>query len=152
VRTPWGPRCRRRSRGASSVLVIAVLVLLGSLTVHLVGLVGSVNSGYAMAFNVVRAGQAAESGVEWGRYRILIDKAPCVGAQNVVLPGSLSSYAVTLRCDMGGTEPGKATQYRLTATACNLPMAGSCPNASINPGHDYVEQRATALVDLPLPP
>ncbi len=144
-------RARRRSRGASSMLVIAVLVLLGGLTVYVVGLVSSVNNGYAMEVNLMRANQAAEAGLEWGRYRLLINNAPCAATQNVLMPGSLSPYTVTLRCTQGGTDsPPNFIQYRLTATACNLPQGGgTCPNTSINPGPDYVERQVTALVDHP---
>lgn len=142
--------CRQRSRGASSVLVIAVLVLLGGLTTYVVGMVSSVSNGYAMEVNLMRAGQAAESGLEWGRYRLLVNNAPCAAAQNVAMPGSLSPYTVTLRCTMGGIDsPPNFIQYRLTATACNLPLGNTCPNTSANPGPDYVERQVTVLVDHP---
>lgn len=145
-------RYRARSvRGASAVLVIAVLVLLGGLSVHVVGLVSSVNNGYAMEANLMRATQAAESGLEWARFRVLQSNQPCAPLQNVVMPGSLGPYTVTVRCIVGGTDftgpPATWTQYRLTVTACNLPSAGACPNTGLNPGNDYVERRASALIE-----
>ena len=141
----------RRMRGASAVLVIALLVLLGSLSVYVVGLVSSVNNGYTMEFNLMRASQAAESGLEWGRFRMMQNNVPCTAVQNVAMPGSLAPYTVTLRCTAGGADmagpPASLVQYRLTATACNIPLGGSCPNTSLNPGGDYVERQVSALVD-----
>ncbi|MES2886443.1 MAG: hypothetical protein V4739_00395 [Pseudomonadota bacterium] len=141
------------TRGASSVLIIAVLVLLGGLSTSVVSLVSSVNNGYAMEITLMRAGQAAESGLDWGRYRLLRNGAPCVDntAQNIVMPGSLEPYTVTLRCTTGEAQsPGQnppQMQYRLTATACNVPMAGLCPNTNPTPGADYVERRSTTIVE-----
>ncbi len=140
----------RRPQGASSLLVIAVLVLLGSLSVYVLGLVSSVSSGYAMEVNLTRAEQAALSGLEWGRYRMMQNNAPCTPTQNVALPGSLAPYTVTLRCVTGGADlgpPASVIQYRLTATACNVPLGGNCPNTSANPGSDYVARSVSALVD-----
>lgn len=144
-------RQRQPVRGASAVLVIALLVLLGSLSVYVIGLVSSVNNGYAMEVNLLRATQAAEGGLEWMRFRMLRNNAACTLVQNVVMPGSLGAYTVTVRCTTLGVDnsgpPASFIQYRVTATACNIPQAGSCPNNSINPGTDYVERRVTALVD-----
>lgn len=45
------------------------------------------------------------------------------------------------------TEAGNpVTIYRLTATACNQPAAGACPNPA--PGVDYVERLVQAAVEL----
>jgi MSHA biogenesis protein MshP len=141
----------RAARGASSLLVIAVMVLLGGLSVYVTGLVSSVSNGYAMEMNLARARQAAESGLEWGRYVMLQNGAACTAVQNVVMPGSLAPYTVTVRCSTGGADlagpPASFVQYRLSVTACNIPSGGNCPNTSIAPGSDYVERRLTALVD-----
>lgn len=140
----------RHTRGASSLLVIAVLVLLGSLSVYVLGLVSSVSNGYAMEVNLARAEQAALSGLEWGRYRMMQNNVPCLASQNVVLPGSLAPYTVTLVCNAGGADvgpPASIIQYRLTATACNIPAGGICPNNNANPGSDYVARSVSALVD-----
>lgn len=145
--------CHHRPRpiqGASSLLVIAVLVLLSGLSVHLVGLVSSVSSGYAMETQLSRAEQAALSGLEWGRYQMMQNNAPCTPNQNIALPGSLSAYTVSLTCNPGGTDlgpPASAVQYRLTATACNIPSAGRCPNTNASPGSDYVQRSVSALID-----
>ncbi len=140
----------RKMQGASSLLVIAVLVLLSGLSAHLLGLVSSVSSGYAMEAHLSRVEQAAHSGLEWGRYQMMQSSAPCTPSQNIALPGSLSSYTVTLACTPGGTDLGpplSALQYRLTSTACNIPSGGRCPNNNANPGSDYIERTVTGMID-----
>lgn len=145
------PQTQASQRGASSMLVIAVLVLLGSLTVYVAGLVSSVNNGLAMEVNLTRASQAAESGLDWGRYRVKVNNT-CNASQSIAMPASLSPYTVTVLCTRNNSTDGTIPriQYRITATACNLPLAGNCPNnTSISPGPDYVEWQVTALVDYP---
>lgn len=142
---------RRSQRGLSGLLVIAVLVMLGGLTTYSVGLVTSVHSGYARELSHSRARQAAAAGAEWGRYRINVPAAPaCAALQSInTLPGALRPYTVTVRCALVANVneapapfPPGINVYQITATACNLPVGGQCPNAVATA--DYVEATTTA--------
>jgi MSHA biogenesis protein MshP len=140
----------RGQRGFSAVMVIALLVLLGGLSVYAVGLVTSVLGGHARELSYARAALAAQAGLDWGRWRISAGAAPlCAAVQTLsALPGSLRPYAVTVRCSASGpyTE-GAATLrvYRIDASACNLPALGPCPSASTSA--DYVQASLTAQVE-----
>jgi len=140
---------RRRQRGLSGLLVIAVLVLLGGVSAYAVALVTSVHSGLARDISFARASQAAEAGLDWGRYRVTAGAvATCTAVQSInSLPGTLQPYTVTVLCTATGPylESGLPVRaYRITATACNVPLAGQCPNAAA--GADYVERTVTALI------
>jgi MSHA biogenesis protein MshP len=140
----------RGQRGLSSLLVIALLALLGGLTTYAVGLVTSVHGDLARELSFARATQAAEAGLDWGRFRISNGAAPqCAASQTLnALPGTLQAYRVTVRCVANGpyTESGQPRRiFRLTATACNLPAAGLCPNAVASA--DYVERTVSTLVE-----
>lgn len=137
-------------RGVSGVMVIAVLVLLGGLTSFAVGLVTSVQSSYARELSFARATQAAEAGLDWGRWRVTAAAVPtCSASQTLItLPGTLLPYAVTVRCTLSGTYlegPATVRMYQLNSTACNLPAGGQCPN-SVASG-DYVQATASAIVE-----
>ncbi len=141
---------RLRQRGVSGVMVIAVLVLLGGLTAFAVGLVTSVQSSYARELSFARAMQAAEAGLDWGRWRVTAVAVPaCSASQTLVtLPGTLLPYAVTVRCTLSGTYlegPATVRMYRLDSTACNLPAGGQCPNSLAS--SDYVQATASAIVE-----
>lgn len=140
----------RHQRGVSGVMVIAVLVLLGGLTTFAVGLVTSVQSSYARELSFARATQAAEAGLDWGRWRITAVPAPtCTAAQTLTtLPGTLLPYAVTVRCTLSGTfaeGPSTVRVYRIDSSACNLPAGGICPNPTAS--SDYVQATASAIVE-----
>jgi MSHA biogenesis protein MshP len=129
-------------RGMSALLVIAVLVLLGSVTAYAVRLVTTAHAGVARETAYTRAVAAARAGLDWGRYRLQVPPAAqCTPTQSIAtLPGTLAPYTVTVRCSAGAPrqESGATVRaYRLSATACNLPAGGQCPNAAAGP--DYVE-------------
>lgn len=139
----------RRQRGASSLVVVALVVILGGLTAHAVGLVTAQADSGTRALAHARATQAAEAGLDWARFRLLAVPAPvCTAAQTITtLPGSLQPYAVTVRCTAGPVvnEAGIAVrQWRVQASACSQPVGGQCPNAA--PGADYVERTLDTLV------
>lgn len=131
-------------------MVIAVLVLLGGLTAYTVGLVTSVQDSYARELSYARASQAAAAGLDWGRWRITAAALPtCAGAQTLTtLPGTLSPYAVTVRCTLSGSYQEAAATvriYRIDSTACNLPAGGPCPNPVAS--GDYVQASSSAIVE-----
>ena len=150
MRPQRSPRAATQNaqRGVSGIMVLAILVLLGGLSAYAVGLVTSVHSGYAAELSHARATQAAEAGLDWGRYRVSVPAvANCAAAQNLTLPSTLAPYRVTVRCTASAllTEGGVPLRvYRITATACNLPAAGACPNATASA--DYVERLLSAQV------
>ena len=140
----------RRQRGVSGVLILAVLMVLGAVMTYSIGLVTSVHSGFARELSAARATQAAEAGLDWGRFRISNGGAPlCAAALTLTtLPGTLQPYAVTVRCSLAGTytESGATVRrYSLSAAACNRLAAGTCPNPVAN--DDYVERRLTTLAE-----
>jgi len=139
-----------QQRGVSGVLVIAVLVVLSAIGTFAVGLVSSVHDGQARALSHTRAVQAAQAGLDWGRWRISSGgAATCSAPQTLTtLPGTLQPYVVTVRCTASGPHAeGAATVsvYRIDATACNRSGAGTCPAAA--PSADYVQASASALVE-----
>jgi len=141
-----------RQRGVSIISAILLIVLLTGLgaVIVAVGQVQSAAAGLDVAGS--RAGHAAQAGIEWGKYQVLIPAAPvCPAAFPLAgLPGSLAPYTVTVTCAVSGpyTE-GAATlsRYTITATACNQPAAGACPNPAPAPGPSYVERQLTAQVE-----
>lgn len=130
---------QRRQAGMSGVLVMAALVLLGSLSAYGVSLVTSVHTSFAQELSVARAAQAAEAGLEWARFQITRPPTPqCAASQTLTLPATLANYRVTVRCTATGSHTeGAATvrTYLLTATGCN---AAACPGG-VNA--DYVERQ-----------
>jgi MSHA biogenesis protein MshP len=140
---------RKNQRGVSALLIIGVLVMLGGLIPYAFGLLTSVNSGHARELSAARAEQAAQAGLDWGRFRVRTGVTPqCTALQNITtLPGSLQPYTVTVRCTTSTFPEGGliTTRYRIQADACNVPQAGACPNA--NASADYVQR--TAVVTVP---
>ncbi len=140
----------RTARGASSLLLLVILVTLGALTVHTVGLVTGALGDNSRSISHARATQAAAAGLEWGRFRAATGAvAQCAPVQHInTLPGSLRPYTVTVRCSLAGPFTEGATSrrlYRLSAVACLQAGAGGCPAAA--PGADYVQASAAGVVE-----
>ena len=139
---------------------IFILVVLASLGAYVVTITSAQHIGSALDIEGSRALQAARSGMDWGIARAVND--PTVfgtgncqtGSPSVNLTtgaggdfASLSGYTVTVTCTGGTSFPDGAStlySYALTATACNQPNAGVCPNTG--PGANYVERRLTVQV------
>ena len=139
-----------RQRGFSGVMIIAVLVMVGAVVPFAVGLVTAVHDGHSRALSFARATQAAEAGLDWGRYRINNGAAAtCTALQSInTLPGTLQPYTVSVRCTLSAAvnESGvPLNAYRVVATACNQPLAGACPNA-VAASADYVERTLGTLM------
>ncbi|RZI86804.1 MAG: hypothetical protein EOP38_00465 [Rubrivivax sp.] len=143
---------KQAQRGFSGVLVIVALVLISSLVAFGITLMTSVQSGYSQELSSARVKQAAEAGLDWGRYqlkRLPVANCPAVGV-NVALPASMAPYTVTVVCTSNGlayADGGTAVSiYTLTATACRLPQGAlSCPANTDSP--DYVEKTLTTWVE-----
>ncbi len=141
---------KRATRGASSLLLLVILVTLGALTVHTVGLVTAALGDNSRAISHERATQAAAAGLEWGRFRAATGAAAlCAPVQHInTLPGTLRPYTVTVRCNVAGPYTEGATVrrlYRLSAVACLQAGATTCPAAV--PGSDYVQATAAGVVE-----
>ncbi len=142
-------RSAQGQRGVSGILVIAVLVLLSAISSFAVGLVSSVHNSQARALSHARAVQAAQAGLDWGRWRISAGGAAnCTALQTLTtLPGTLRPYAVTVRCSASGPfveDAATLRVYRIDSTACNRAGAGTCPAAA---GADYVQASLSAIVE-----
>lgn len=132
----------RRNGGFSIVSAIFLIVVLSGLAVAAVSLTASQQTSSALDLLGSRAYEAARSGVEYGLYRQV--NGNCAATSSFVPGGSLSSFTVTVQCTVVPT-PGmdaKMNRIIVTATACNQPAGGACPNpapASV----DYVQRVVT---------
>jgi MSHA biogenesis protein MshP len=146
------PGCRRGARGASGLLILAVLVVLAGLTAYAFGLVSQASAGLARDHAQARALLAAQAGLDWGRWRVMTPAtAQCPATQNLAgLPGALAGFTVTVRCQAGPArvEDGVTRRtYTLSSTACSVPAGGLCPSGSTAAG--YVQAVAAAQVTRP---
>jgi MSHA biogenesis protein MshP len=133
-----------RQRGVSLVTAIFLLVVLAGLSVGIVTVVTTQQSGAALDVLGTRAYLAARAGVEWGLYQQLRNTAFCPAAgltatSSFALPAgsTLSKFSVSVTCTT--TLSGTIARYRLRSVACNQPAMGNvCPNPSNSP--DYVQR------------
>lgn len=137
----------RRSRGVSIVTAIFLLVVLSGLGVAIVTFATAQRQAGAIDLLGTRAYEAARTGIEFGLYQQ--SNGQCVAATSFTAPGTLSQMTVTVRCTTVGDQmddPNKSvlTQTRITATACNQPVNGACPNAA--PGVDYVQRVVQVVI------
>lgn len=136
----------RRQRGFSVVLMLAVIVLMGGMVAYSVTLASTTGSGVAQDVGVARAAQAAQAGLEWGRYRVQTGVLPsCVAITTLNIPLTSGPMPVTVRCLLTGThlEGGQPVNtYQLSATAC-APAPAGCPNGAGAP--NYVERTVSGI-------
>jgi MSHA biogenesis protein MshP len=134
-------------RGFSIVTAIFLIVVLAALGAFAVSMFRVQQTAAVLDELGTRAYQAAQTGIEWGAWQVLQGGGACAASTNLALPGSLVTFAVTVNCaSTTHTEAGNpVTIYQLTATACNQPAAGACPNPA--PGADYVERQVQAAVE-----
>lgn len=119
----------------SAVFLVIVLALLGA---AMVAISTTQQQSSALDIEGVRAYEAARAGIEWGLYQKL-QVGACTGVNvNVPLPSgtSLSGFTVTVLCKPDALLGNTAV---ITATACNIPAGGNCPNGAPNSG-SYVER------------
>jgi MSHA biogenesis protein MshP len=150
----------RKSAGVALVTAIFLLVVLAGLAVAVVSLTTSQQASSVQDVQGARAYQSAKAGIEWALYQALQSGAGTPSANlgcasgasyNFGMPSgtSLSAFTVTVTCTApaapwaGGaaTDP-TAGHFRITATACNQPSGGACPNPT--PRADYVQRVITA--------
>ncbi|QCP14494.1 agglutinin biogenesis protein MshP [Pseudoduganella umbonata] len=133
-----------RSRGVSIVTAIFLLVVLSGIGAAIVTVATTQRQAAAADLLGTRAYEAARSGVEYGLYQFLANNGICASA-DFAGPGGLAGMTVSVRCVQTATEGVPAlTQTRITATACNAPVNGACPNGA--PGGDYVQRVVEVVI------
>ena len=139
-------RAVRRSRGVGLVTALFVLVILSGLAVALLAIATANQTSAALDVQGARAYQAARAGSEWGLYQNLrTANRRCDASYSFALPtaSSMNGFSVTVTCtrvrDLAPSDPAALDRWLITATACDQPALGTCPNASNNP--DYVQRR-----------
>ena len=135
----------------TAIFLLVVLAVLGAIAVSIGGLQ---QSSLALDASGAHAYQAAYTGVQWAAYQLLrtSDQFPkeCFTTPTNLptLAQSLAPFTVTVTCSgtptSGNDTEGKANRriktYVVTATACNQPSGGICPNNS-TPALGYVERQ-----------
>lgn len=128
----------RRSRGVSIVTAVFLLVVLGGVGTAVVTVATTQRQAAAVDLLGTRAYEAARTGVDYGLYQFLGNNGTCATA-NFTAPGALAAMTVSVTCAQTPTAGAPAlVQTRITATACNRPANGACPNGA--PGIDYVQR------------
>lgn len=145
----------RAARGFSTVTALFLLVVLSALGAFLLTVSSTQQSSSALDVESARAYQAARAGIEWAAWQVLdpnntlgsaLPSCPASPTNLSGLAGTLSSFTVTVTCaESTTTEANRNVRvYRITATACNQPAAGACPNSS--PTSFYVERQLEATL------
>lgn len=150
-----------RQRGLAIISAIVILVIFAGLGAVALTFSTAQHVGSAQDLLGARALYAARSGLEWGAYQITVAQGyptpptatnplppNCFASPStVVMPAAtLSMFTVTVTCVRSGDAAfGRPTPvFMVTATACNEPSGGSCPNTT-NPSTMYVERQVEQL-------
>lgn len=152
----------RRTRGFAIVSAIFILVVLAALGAFIVNISTTQHIGSALDVQGVRAYQAARAGIEWGVFQVQSSNGfdyanpntrtcPAAATSSFAPAGTtLSSFTITVTCNVTADANNGPSIYRLVATACSEPVAGwtatttACPNTA-NPGSMYIERRLEVL-------
>ncbi|HUY03850.1 MAG TPA: hypothetical protein VMV33_11235 [Rhodocyclaceae bacterium] len=137
-------RLSDRAAGFALVAAIFLLVVLAALGAFIVTVSTSQQMSSALDVQGERAYQAARSGIEWGVYQVTRNSAACSPATTTsfTFPATattLAAFTVTVQCSAYPDTSGGPQVHQITATACNQPAAGACPNGA--PGLSYVERQ-----------
>jgi MSHA biogenesis protein MshP len=130
--------------------MLGVIVLMGGLLAYGANITASMAVGVAGEVASVRAQQAANAGIEWARFNITQGGGACVASTSFAPPFIAAGTTVTVNCQLlnttseGTPTPVSVSTYRVTATACNRPLAGACPNNGAT--GDYVQAQLSTLV------
>ncbi|WEF34782.1 pilus assembly PilX N-terminal domain-containing protein [Pseudoduganella chitinolytica] len=139
-------RRRRRSRGVSLVTAIFLLVVLSGIAAAVVTLSTAQHTSSTYDVLGARAYEAARSGVDYGLHDWFTNRR-CTNT-NLALPATLAGFTVTVQCSQSPMLMADGVTdlqpVRVTATACNQPAAGACPNPA--PGPDYVQRVVQATL------
>ncbi len=137
---------RSRQNGFGAIMAIIVLVILAALAAAMTRFGSIQHMTSAQDVLSIRALAAARSGLEYGLYQAL-RSATCTTTQLNLT--AHTGFVVQVACNAssefheGEITPGvprPLTVYNITATACNMPTAGACPNDSAVTSAGYVER------------
>lgn len=164
-------------RGSALVVAIFLLVALSALGGFIISVTSGQQIGQALDIQGARAYQAARYGAEWSVYQLVRGDPAAPGfvaaiscdtagtfcnacrAAGYAAPASrnlsgmaadLAGFTVTINCGSASYTEGGSTVWvhQVSATACNQPDSGACPNATAagvtNIG--YVERRISLNV------
>lgn len=138
---------RAKQTGFSLIMAIFLIVVLGGIAVF----IGRVTSMQLQSSNLDQGGstayQAARAGIEWGVYQALIISSCATGPVSFSPGAGLAKFIVSVTCHRSDTnEVGYPYIYTLTATSCNQPLAGACPNAGAVGTLTYIERQLTVIL------
>lgn len=137
---------QRLQGGFALITAIIILVVLAGLGAFAASFIPMQQLGSAADIQGARTLMAARSGLEWGAYQVTQASGTCAASTTNTLPAtaaSLQGITVTVTCDNS-----KAPLYKITATACNQPSGGACPNTT-SPNVSYVERQVEMVVQYP---
>ena len=129
-----------RQRGVSIISAIFLLLLFAALAAFMVSLSSTANMTSAQDVEGARAYQAAQAGLEWSLYSVLVQPASGCPAVAAASPRNIEGFVVTLNCTPYGpyVESGVTFWvYGLTARANNGAALGS---------HGFIEREVYASV------
>lgn len=137
------PRPVPRMRGFAILSAVFLLVVLALLGVGMALISSFQQRQSALDLESSRVLQAARAGIEWALLQTQqgATAPPCFASPTHINPGgALSGLVVSVQCSSTDDSDGSTSLrfYTLTATACNQPSAGACPNAA--PQDTYVER------------
>jgi MSHA biogenesis protein MshP len=135
-----------RSRGVGIVTAIFLLVVLSGIGAAIVTFATAQQQAGVLDLLGTRAYEAARTGIEYGLYQNQRNNVPCPAA-NFAGPGSLSQMTISVTCSQTSSQMADGTSLTrtaITATACNQPSNGACPNAA--PGVDYVQRVVQVVI------
>mgnify|MGYP001167342363 FL=1 len=137
----------RRQGGFSSILLIAIVVLLASLSAFALNFLRTGAGAQSSEILALRAEQAAKAALEWQRRRVA--GGTCTATQTFNVPLAAGNFPATLTCTQtspgAGYTEGASTirTYQLGVTACWPATGGSCPVAIAAQSPDYVQRALT---------
>ncbi len=120
---------QRRQRGVSIITAIFLLLLFAALAAYMVSMTNTADVTSAQDVQGERAYHAAQAGLEWGAYQVLVPVgAGCRATLRCRLAQRAGMVAVTVTCVVSGPLPRSAIRfsvYRLTSLARNAAAVGS---------------------------
>jgi MSHA biogenesis protein MshP len=126
-----------REKGFTMVTAIFILIVLAGLGIFISTISRLEQDTAALDALSQRAYQSAKAGTEWGLYQVLINTGgayaiACQPGPTTQSFAPITGFTVTVQCSSTSYSEASSTviAYDLVANACNVPLSGSCPNAS----------------------
>lgn len=136
----------RMQHGFALVSAIFILVVLAALGAFAASVSSTQHMSATQDLQGTRMLHAARTGLEWGAYMVTRGGSSCAAATTNAAPAtatSMQGITVTVNCDAS-----MAPLYKITATACNQPSGGTCPNTA-SPTVTYVERQVEMVLQYP---